>query len=48
MTNIKSAFGAGVWAAVASFMMLAALEPVSIAPAQTEIAAAAKAGTARG
>jgi hypothetical protein len=48
MTNIKSVFGAGAWAAVASFMMLAALEPVSLAPAPSDLAAAATNGTARG
>ena len=48
MTNIKSACGAGLWMTVASLMMLATLEPVSIAPAQTQIAASANTGTAQG
>ena len=40
MSNIKSAFGAGLWATVATLMMLAALEPVTIEASDQQLAAA--------
>lgn len=41
MTNIRTILGAGVWMAVSALLMLATLEPITIEPAATELAAAA-------
>lgn len=43
MTNMKTASAAGLWAAIATLLMLAAVEPVEVAPAETQVAAAATA-----
>jgi hypothetical protein len=40
MTNIQSAIGASVWMAVAALLMLATLEPVTVASDGAELAAA--------
>ena len=43
MTNIRTTLGAGLWVAISSLLMLATLEPISIEPAATDIAAVATA-----
>lgn len=39
MTNLQTAFGATLWVAISGLMLLAALEPVSVQPQATELAA---------
>jgi hypothetical protein len=40
MTNLKTSFGASVWAAMSAILLLAALEPVSVAADPVQVAAA--------
>jgi hypothetical protein len=46
MTNLKTSFGASVWAAVSAILLLAALEPVSVAADPVQVAAASAAQAA--
>lgn len=41
MTNIKSTFGAGIWAVIATLLILATVEPVDVKPSETQVAVVA-------